>query len=84
MHEVVVRSKNPELRMHALSMAVRMAGNLNRFAAMDTCNALVADVDEPNFAYLIAEYLRENPDSFLTRLEPQGCKHAAIREALKK
>jgi serine/threonine protein kinase len=84
MREVVVRSKNPELRMSALRMAVRMAGDLNRFAAMDTCNTLVADVDEPNFAFLVAEYLRENPASFLAKLEPQRCKHAAIREALKK
>jgi serine/threonine protein kinase len=69
-------------KVKALDLAIRAAKYTNRFAAMDTCRALVAAVSDPALGLEVAALLSEWAGSFATDMEPSQCHNQAIAAAI--
>jgi len=70
-------------RAQALELAVYAAYRMNRFAAMDTCKAMITSVDNDNLGILVAGVIQKNPDSFLAGIEPSQCNCESIRAVIR-
>jgi serine/threonine protein kinase len=73
----------PRTRGKALELAIEAAIRMNRFAAMDTCNAMITSVDNDDMGVHIAAIIQDKPDSFLSGIEPSQCKCDSIRAAIR-
>lgn len=69
-------------RARALHLAIRAAYLMNRFAAMDTCRAMVQSVTSEPLGFEVAAVLLNNRDTFIAGFEPSECASEAIRSAL--
>ena len=70
-------------RARALELAVDAAHRMNRFAAMDTCAAMITSVDNDQLGVHVAGVIQKNPYSFLIGIEPSQCKCESIRSAIR-
>lgn len=82
--EVVFYSSHASLsnRTEALRIAIIGAHNMNRFAAMHTCMAMVASIDDDELAAHVHDLIIEYEDTFIIGTEQDKCKSTAIRNAL--
>jgi hypothetical protein len=71
-------------KAQALDLAIRAAIYKNRFAAMDTCMAMVKGVEDEALALHVAAVIIAHGDSFLATIETNSCRSNAIRNALRK
>jgi len=72
----------PRLRAQALDLAIRAAHYMNRFAAMDTCIAIIKKVEDEALALEVAEVLRTHKDTFVANIEKSDCNSTVIRNVL--
>jgi hypothetical protein len=66
----------------ALKAAIIAADRQNRFAAMDTCKAMIASVHDAGLAHRVYELMIENPSYFLENMDPLTCRSPAVRQAI--
>lgn len=72
-----------EDRATALEHAVHAAHVENRFAAMDTCRAMVRGIDDNNLGLRVRAIILEYANTFLANIEPSECNCDAVRKALR-
>jgi len=81
---IFVDSNVPEkLRARALELAIDAAHRTNRYAAMDTCIAMISSVDNDKLGIHIAAVMQENDHEFVRDIEPAQCKCDSIRAVLR-
>ena len=73
----------PGVRAKAFDLAVRAAYYMNRFAAMDTCRAMIKSISEQELALHIVPVIFKPEASFLSDIEPSSCSNEAIRNAIR-
>jgi len=69
-------------RTEALRIAIIGAVNMNRFAAMDTCMAMVTSIDDDELAAYVHDLIIEYADTFIAGTDQDKCKSIAIRNVL--
>ena len=67
----------------ALYLAAKAAAYKNRFAAMDTCTAMVKSVQDDDLGMHVASVLIRESVTFLSGIEPSDCRNHLIRNALR-
>jgi len=72
-----------EDKTFALDLAIRAASYKNRFAAMDTCRAMVKSVVDDALGMHIASLLIKYKSEFIVDIEPSECKSIPIKNALR-
>lgn len=72
----------PVHRTEALRIAIIGAHNMNRFAAMDTCRAMVISIDDDELAQYVHDLIIEYRDTFIADTDQNACRSIAIRNAL--
>ena len=55
---------------------------MNRFAAMDACQAMVISVDDDELAQYVHDLIIEYRDTFIADTDQNACRSIAIRNAL--
>lgn len=70
------------LKSRALELAINAAHRMNRFAAMDVCNEIIASVKNDELGIEVAAVILKNRDTFIESIEPSECKSEAIRNAI--
>lgn len=73
-----------ENKVEALEIAIVGAVKENRYAAMDTCAAMVKNVRDEALGHRIAEMLMQHPEHFITSIERSECRNEAIGAALRR
>jgi len=73
----------PETRAFALDLAIRAASYMNRFAAMDTCRAMVRAISDHTLALNVVPLILKPEAFFLADIEPSTCFDEAIRNAIR-
>lgn len=67
----------------ALELAIIAAQRQTRFAAMGSCQAMIASVTDDDLAMRVRELILQYSDvSFVADTEASGCKHRAVRAVL--
>jgi hypothetical protein len=56
---------------------------MNRFAAVDTCRAMIKLISEQELALHIVPVIFKPEASFLRDIEPSSCSNEAIRNAIR-
>lgn len=69
-------------KAEALRVAIVASYRQNRFAAMDTCRAMITGVVDNDLAQRVHDVMIENPHSFIMNIVESSCKAPAIRSAL--
>lgn len=72
----------PASRTDALRIAIIGAHNMNRFAAMDLCRAMVVSIEDDELAQYVRDLIVEYRDTFIADTDRDACKSIAIRNAL--
>ena len=72
----------PKIKAQALSIAIDSAGRMHRFAAMDTCTAMIASVNNDDLGFLVADVIQRQKHDFLSNIEPARCKCDPIRRQI--
>lgn len=70
------------VKSRAFDIAASSAYRMHRYAAMDTCLAMVAAVNNTELGAKIAEIIQSQKYDFLSNMEPTRTKCAPIREVL--
>jgi hypothetical protein len=70
-------------RARALQLAIKAADYMNRFAAMDTCRALISGIRDEQLGFQVAPILLEYRDIFVSGIEPSACRCNAVAEAIR-
>lgn len=73
---------SPASKTEALHIAIVAAYNMNRYAAMETCVAMVRSIDDDELAQYVRDLIVEFHDTFIADTDPNGCRSIAIRNAL--
>ncbi len=73
---------SPANRAEALRIAIIGAHNMNRYAAMDACQAMVISIDEDELAQYVHDLIMEYRDTFIADTDQNACRSVAIRNAL--
>lgn len=73
--------KNSE-KATALDIAIYAAIKEHRFAAMDTCTAMIVGIADERLGMLVRDILRKYPDTFIAKMDKSKCKSDAVRRAL--
>jgi serine/threonine protein kinase len=73
----------PETRALALDLAIRAASYMRRFAAMDTCRAMVRAISDNNLALHVVPVILKSDASFLSDIELSTCSDSAIQNAIR-
>ncbi len=71
-------------KAEALRIAIVAAKRQNRFAAMDTCRAMITSVVDDELGQRVHDVIMEFPIQFVVSIEEANCHAAAIRSALAK
>jgi len=66
----------------ALALAIEAAGKMNRFAAMETCFAMITSVTDEQLGLVVGDVMKQAGYSFLTNLERSSCHSEAVRKAV--
>lgn len=69
-------------KAEALRAAIVASVRQNRFAAMDTCRAMIASVSEPELAQRVIEVMIQHQADFMQRIDPLTCRSGAIRQVI--
>ena len=77
------RTVPAETRALALDLAIRAAYHMNRYAAMDSCKAMVKTISEEDLALNVVPIIFKEEAAFLSDLEPSNCSNEAIRNAIR-
>src|SRR6185437_8943522 len=72
-----------EDKSSALNAAIVAAVRQNRFAAMDTCIAMIASIQEAGLAQRVYDLMTENPAYFMENIDPGTCRSPAIVQAVR-
>ncbi|MDR7273138.1 hypothetical protein J2X20_005823 [Pelomonas saccharophila] len=72
----------PAEKTEALRIAIIGAHNMHRFAAMETCMAMVKAIDDDELAQYVRDLIVEFQDLFIADTDPNVCRSIAIRNAL--
>ncbi len=72
----------PFIKAEALKIAITGADLMNRFAAMDTCRAMIFSIREDELAGYVHDIIMDNKDTFIADTDSDACKSIAIRNAL--
>jgi hypothetical protein len=67
----------------ALRLAIRAADYMNRFAAMDTCRAIITTIRDEELGFHVAPVLLEHRNTFISGIEPSECQSNAIAGAIR-
>lgn len=73
---------SPANRTEVLRIAIIGAINMNRFAAMDTCQAMVMSIDEDELGQYVHDLIIDFGDTFIASTDQKSCRSIAIRNAL--
>jgi eukaryotic-like serine/threonine-protein kinase len=73
---------SPADKAAALRVAIIAAVRQNRFAAMNTCKAMIVKIEDEELAQRVHDVLIENDTYFIQNIEPTECKAAAVRAAV--
>lgn len=73
----------PKVKGKALELAIDAANRMHRFAAMDTCTAMISSVVDDELATYVVSVIQDNPYSFLLDMELSQCRSEIIREAIR-
>ena len=73
-----------KIKARVLGIAIHAADYMNRYAAMDTCRAMITSVSDEELGFEISDVLLKHKLSFVAGIEVSGCKCVAIRNALRK
>ena len=76
------KDTSPADKAEALRVAIIAAVRQHRFAAMDTCRAMITSIDNEELAQRVHDILREHDTYFIQNIEPNDCKAAAVRAAV--
>ncbi|PKH17751.1 hypothetical protein BI292_18915 [Pseudomonas sp. 43NM1] len=74
---------SPRARARALELAIDSAHQMNRFAAMNTCESMIVSVTDEELDVYIVDVMQRNNHSFIEEIEPSQCKSSAIKKYLK-
>jgi serine/threonine protein kinase len=66
----------------ALELALLAATYMRRFAAMDTCRAMVTGIADEALGLVVATLITKHKDTFISEIEPSECNSDAVRNAL--
>jgi hypothetical protein len=77
------RTVPAETRALALDLAIRAAYHMNRFAAMDSCKAMVKTISEEDLALNVVPIIFKQEAAFLSDIEPTDCSNETIRSAIR-
>ncbi|MDM0076923.1 serine/threonine-protein kinase [Variovorax sp. J2P1-59] len=69
-----------EEKAEALRTAIVSAERQSRFAAMDTCKAMIASVVDQELSQRVVDVMLEESASFLRNVDPLACKSGIIRQ----
>jgi serine/threonine protein kinase len=70
-------------KVTALELAIHAAVAMNRFAAMDICQAMITSIESDGLAFLAREVLRQFPERFICNIEPVNCRHDTIASTVR-
>jgi len=71
-----------KVRAKALELAIDTAYRMNRFAAMETCIAMITSVDQDELGVYVAAIMQKNEHDFIVNIEGPQCKCDSIRNYL--
>lgn len=71
------------IKHKVLDLAVDSAYRMNRYAAMETCVAMIASINDEKLGAKISNIIHSNKYDFLLDIEPSRCKSDAIRKILR-
>lgn len=67
----------------ALDLAMDAATAMHRFAAMDTCQAMIKSVNSDGLAFLVRDVIRRYKEPFVYNIEPVNCQHDTIATTIR-
>ena len=67
----------------ALALAMDAASAMHRFAAMNTCQAMIKSVDTDGLAILTRDVIRKYKEPFVYDIEPVNCQHNTIASTIR-
>ncbi|MCR9295309.1 MAG: protein kinase [bacterium] len=70
-------------KAQALDLALHAAHAMHRFAAMDTCRAMITSVASDGLAILTRDVLRQYPHPFVYNIELVNCKHDTVTATIR-
>jgi serine/threonine protein kinase len=70
-------------RARSLLIAIRAADYMNRFAAMDTCIAIVTSIRDENLGFHVVPILFEQRNTFVGGIEPSACHSDSVAAAIR-
>jgi serine/threonine protein kinase len=70
-------------KARALLLAIRAADYMNRFAAMDTCSAMITGIRDEDLGFQVAPILLEERNTFVGGIEPSECHSNSVATALR-
>ncbi|PSR18459.1 hypothetical protein C8255_07350 [filamentous cyanobacterium CCP3] len=68
----------------ALDLAMDASSAMHRFAAMDTCQAMIKSVDTDGLAILVRDVIRKYKEPFVYNIEPVNCQHDTIASTIRR
>jgi serine/threonine protein kinase len=71
-------------RTRSLELAVIAAVQQNRYAAMDTCIAMIKSVRDEQLGHRVAEMLMQHQEHFIQSIEPSECHSNAVIAAIRR
>lgn len=71
-------------KAEALRIAIIASDRQNRFAAMDTCRAMITSVIDDELGQRVHDVIMEFPHQFIVSIEEANCHAPAVRSALAK
>ncbi|MDE1465990.1 serine/threonine-protein kinase [Spartinivicinus poritis] len=73
-----------EQKILSLDLAIRAAIYMNRFAAMDTCNSLIQNIqkDDTELGQAVAHLITKYRDQFVGDIDSSSCQNDYIRQTL--
>lgn len=73
---------SPDAKANALDLAIIASVRMNRFAAMDRCVDIIKTIEDNDTALAVRELFSKYVDTFVSKIRPEECRNALIREAL--
>ena len=73
---------SPTDKAEALRIGIIAAVRQNRFAAMDTCKAMIVTIEDNELAQRVHDVMVQHDTHFIQQIEPTECKAVAIRAAI--
>jgi serine/threonine protein kinase len=70
-------------KARALQLAIRAADYMNRFAAMDTCRAMIIGIRDEGLGLQVGPILLEHRNTFVAGIEPSECQSNSIATAIR-